>query len=258
MHGSSGDRWIVTTPRKRADLNPAGEHTARRLGLRFAARGETSFAALFEQFGVAGIYVETDEGPLIETRFGSIIYHENTSPLRTKKGAKPDALLRALEPRPADSVLDATIGMGCDSLVIATALDAGRVTGLESSILLADLVARGLTNREFKKKHISEAAARIKVARADHLDFLRGCADGSYDLIYFDPMFAESVEASTVMRRIRQIADARPLSSDALAEARRAARRRIVVKGRRGFFEDIEFDRIIQSGNTVFYGVIDV
>lgn len=261
MHGSSAEPWVVTTPRKRGDLNGAAERTARRLGLPFVERGDSSFDAIFERSGASAIYVEMDEHALIQTKAGPIIYHEGTAVLRTKKKKEPDALLRALEPLPGDRVLDATLGMACDSLVIATRLIDGKITGLESNILLADLVARGLKDRRFKRKHIEEAARMIEVVHTDHLDFLRRCGDGAFDLVYFDPMFSETVEASSSMKRIKQIADDRPLNVEALAEAERVARRRIVVKGRRGIFEPIvfsRFPRIIPSGRSIFYGIIDV
>jgi len=258
MHGSGDERWIVTTPRKRPDLNPVAECTARRLGIRFVERGEDSFVTLFEREGAVAVYVETESGPLIQTKEGPIVFHEGTAALRTGKTGVPDALIRALDPKLVDKVLDATLGMASDSIVIATTLKGGKVTGIESNPLLADLVARGLVSRKFSRGWIREAAGRIEVLRADHTEFMRSCDDGSYDLVYFDPMFSEPVRASSSMWRMRQVADDRPLSDEAMDEARRVARRRIVVKGRRGFFGTIRFDGIVTSGKSIFYGIINV
>ena len=62
------------------------------------------------------------------------------------------------------------------------------------------------------------------------------------------------------MQRIREIAQDTPLDIETLTLARRAARRRVVIKGRRGCFLnlDSQFDEIVPSGGTVFYGIINV
>jgi hypothetical protein len=258
MRGSSAERWIVTTPRRRHDLNRKARETAARLGLEFIARGVEPFDRIFERAGADAAYVETDKFPLIHTAAGEIYFHINTAGRRTSHGGEPDALIRALAPRPEDSVLDATLGIGCDALVIATQLTSGKLTGVESNPLLADLVSRGLCDYHFKKDYLREAAGRIEVVRSDHLEFLKGRADDEFDLIYFDPMFEETVAASPTMQRIKALAEKTPLTEAAVVEARRVARRRIVIKGRRGRFLPIDFPETIPSGKTIFYGIIDV
>ncbi len=258
MHGSSDDPWIVTTPRRRTDLEMKARATAERLGVRFISRGADPFHIIFERTGAHAAIVETDEHPVIQTAAGSFFFHENTAGLRTSHNGETDALLRALDPQADDHVLDATLGIACDALVIATSLESGRLLGLESNPLIADVVARGLVEYSFKKKHLKAAAEHIDVLRADHSEFLKNRAENEFDLVYFDPMFSETVTASSSMQRIREIADKTPLSGETLREAGRVARRRIVVKGRRGCFEPIEFDRIIPSGKSIFYGIIDV
>jgi 16S rRNA (guanine1516-N2)-methyltransferase len=258
MLGSGDNRWIVTTPRRRADLNAKARETAERLGLPFVIRDEDSFDTVFEQTGAEAIYVETDDYPLIHTHAGQLFFHENTAGRRTTHTGKPDALLRALETRPGDHILDATLGLACDALVVATSLGDGKLTGIESNPLLADLVRRGFKNYTFKKKHLKGAADKIEVVCSDHTEFMRSRGDGEFDLVYFDPMFPLTVKASPMMQRVRALADKTPLSREALDEAVRVARRRVVVKGRRGCFGPFDFPRIIQSGRTVFYGIIDV
>lgn len=259
MSGSNADRWIVTTPRRRYDLNKRANETAGRLGLKFVARQADPYEKIFEETGAEAAYVETDDYPIIHTRAGDFYFHINTAGRRTKNVEEPDTLIRALEPLPGDHILDATLGIACDALVVATRLTTGIITGVESNLLLADLARRGLNDYDYKRKeYLKQAALRIEVVNADHKEFLRGCADGEYDLIYFDPMFEETVVTSNSMQRQRAVADMEPLSTEAVSEAKRVAKRRIVIKGRRGRFLPVEFDRILSSGKTIFYGIIDV
>jgi len=259
MSGSSAEPWVVTTPRKRFDLNAKAEETAARLNLRFAVRGDNSVDKLLESMNAKGLYVETDGAPLIQTSEGAFRFHENTSGQRTKNLGATDALLRALEPRPSDNVLDATLGIACDALVIATALTGGgKLVGLESCPILADMTRRGIESCDIKAANIREASRRIHVVSADHSEYMRRANDGEFDLVYFDPMFPETVAGSAAMRRMRAVADERPLSAESISQAIRIAARRVVVKGRRGYFNDIRFSKIIESGRSIYYGVIEV
>lgn len=249
---------IVTTPRKRDDLEPRALETAARTGLEYAPRRERSYAALFEETGADALYVEADEAPFVHTKKGRFFYHENTAGMRTKKGAGADPAIRALDVRPGDTIIDATLGLGCDALVIATALGDGSITGLESSVPIADIVARGLAAYEYSSPRLADAAKRINVVRADCFEYLAQRPDSSVDVIYFDPMFESTVETSSSMQRLKELADHRALTPEIIGEARRAARRRVVVKARRGALGAIGFSDILPSGNRIFYGIIEV
>ena len=250
---------IVTTPREREDLESAAQATARRLGLKFVPRAGLSLKKLFEEFGVAGVWVE-GETPVLHTRLGPIKYHEGSAVLRTKPNrTERDALARALDLRPDDHILDATPGMAVDALVAATYLnDSGRITGVEASPLLCELVRLGLRRHTFKTPALAAAAQRIELVCASHAEYLESCGGDSFDAVYFDPMFDHTVQASAMMQRIRCVAVEDPLTPEALALAGRAARRCVVVKTRRGFFSDINFHDYIPSGSSVGYGVIHV
>ncbi|HOO56695.1 MAG TPA: class I SAM-dependent methyltransferase [bacterium] len=257
MPGSNAEPWIVTTPRKREDLEEKARETARRTGVPFVRRNEVSVKSFFEDAGLVAMYIEAAEAPIIQTRKGSFYYHENTAGMRTKIPGRVDAVIRALGVEPGDTVLDCTLGIGCDALVAATALETGTLTGIEVNPLLADLVRRGLENYEYSSEKLAAAASRIKVINSDYGKFLAGCEENVFDVVYFDPMFALTVEASPSMQRIRELAEKEPLAEGAIEAALRAARKRVVIKGRRGCFGSLRFDSIVPSGRTVFYGIIE-
>lgn len=247
---------IVTTGRKRGPVAEA-QRIADRLGLPYVPRQDTSFEDLFDTWQVPAIYVIGEGQRAIETRRGRLIFHEGSAVLRTRPQDPPDPLIETMALQPGDHVLDATLGLAVDALVVARGLKEGTVTGIESHPMLEDLVASGLRDGPFTRKWLREAAGRIHTVRAEHFEYLNKAADGSFDVINFDPMFAETVTKSHNMQRLREFANDTPVTEEVLREAVRVARRCVVVKCRRGCFEGIHWDRWRAAGKNVFYGVLD-
>ena len=117
----------------------------------------------------------------------------------------------------------------------------GEVVALEANPVVAFLIEHGL--QTFTGEHpLTEAAMRrIKVVASDYLDYLRTQPDDSFDAVYFDPMFRHPFEESSGIHPLRRLADPRPLSPEAVAEACRVARRRVVLKESS---RSLEFDRL--------------
>jgi SAM-dependent methyltransferase len=136
-----------------------------------------------------------------------------------------DPFLEAAGLEPGDRVLDCTAGLGADALVAAAAVGPrGRVTGLEASRPLAAWTGEGIAR-------LAQAPARrVEVRCAEHLAWLAAAPARSFDVVVFDPMFRHARAEPGGFDLIRRLADARPLSPEALAEARRVARRWVVVK----------------------------
>ncbi|HZY05087.1 MAG TPA: class I SAM-dependent methyltransferase [Anaeromyxobacteraceae bacterium] len=136
-----------------------------------------------------------------------------------------DPFLAAADFWPGESVLDCTLGIGADALVAAAAVgQGGRVLGLEASPPLAALVDEGL------RLLTHPAARRVEVRRAEHGTFLAACPERSFDVVVFDPMYREARAQNPSFDLVRRLGDPRPLSPEALARARRVARRRVLVK----------------------------
>ena len=99
---------------------------------------------------------------------------------------------------------------------------------------------------------------RVEVARADYGNFLRGEADDAWDVVYFDPMFATTVAAARGLDMIRRLARAGGPTSADIDQARRVARRRVVMKDR---LPGPELERLgftaIHQGRRVCYGALD-
>jgi len=145
--------------------------------------------------------------------------------VRARQG-EVDPLVRAAGLEPGDVVLDATLGLGGDALVAAHATGA-KVIGIESSPVLAAFVTAGL-RRLLAPGRV--AAERIEVRCADHRAALREMPDGSVDVILFDPMFRTAAQSGALFDLVRELANPAPLEADTLREARRVARKGVLVK----------------------------
>ena len=142
-----------------------------------------------------------------------------------------DPLLEAADVREGDTVLDATLGFGADSIILALGTGAGgTVLGIEKQPVVASLVRKGLRLPGDYPGWFTDAMQRITVVQDDSFRLLRLLPDSSVDVVYLDPMFAEAVDTSPAIDRLRPVAATDPLTEAWIGEALRVARRRIVVK----------------------------
>lgn len=169
---------------------------------------------------------------------GSCAFSPGLATVRLKRLDKgeqaQDVIVRLGELRPGDVVVDGTVGLAADALVCARAVGpTGRVLGAEASLPIWALVSEGLAP--------DARSAHIEVRRASALELLRGLPGGSADVVCLDPMFDRPSKAAPGFAVLRRYAVHAPLDAETLAEARRVARRWVLVKaGRYGQ----EFERL--------------
>lgn len=145
--------------------------------------------------------------------------------LRARKG-EPDPLVTAARLAPGERVLDATLGLGGDALVCAQATGA-QVVALEQSGLVAAFAQAALRRLP---RHGLSPGALIEVRRADHREALRALPDASFDVVLLDPMFRRTGDAAPLFDLLRLHAEHAPLEAATLREARRVARRGVLIK----------------------------
>ena len=140
-----------------------------------------------------------------------------------------DQLVRVAGLREGERVLDCTLGLGADAQVAARLVGpGGSVIALEKSPALYLLARHGLKGLE---RH--PAACAVSVVYADAAEFLRTLPDGAFDVVLFDPMFESPKKAQPGFALLRRHADYSPLTRETVEEARRVARRVVVLKGSR-------------------------
>ncbi|WP_407945758.1 class I SAM-dependent methyltransferase [Paenibacillus puerhi] len=247
---------------------PNGEQQeqARALALKFGGRSlqrrQMTLAQLRERFGEEDILVITKER--LEFHHAGrqpLFFHPSTASIRVKRLLKGDRdpLLELCGTRPGDRVVDCTAGLGSDSIVFSFAVGPlGAVTALESAEVPGYLLSEGIKTYHSDVPGLNEAMRRIDVQTVDHLEFLRSQPDDSFDIVYFDPMFRKPITESASIRAIRGIADDRELSLEAVNEAKRVARRVVVLKEHRDSreFERLGFHVERRPSTKIAYGVI--
>lgn len=256
---------IVTTGRKSsAQSIEMARQAAEILHCQFIERQQESVEKLKEITGAEAVLVAKKQQYILHTEQGELFFHPSMAHLRVKNlrlGIK-DHLVEAMGLQAGMSVLDCTMGMGADSIVASYVVtDAGRVVSLEVSPVIAFVISYGMKNLTAENYAIHEAMRRIEVVNTDYLSYLKKQADKSFDIVYFDPMFRYPIKSSSHLKPLRTVSDHSAVPAEAIIEAKRVARKRVVLKENS---RSLEFSRLgfltIDGGkySRVAYGYIDL
>lgn len=254
-----GDVQFVTTSRRATEAEVKDAvGLAERLGLPYKERE----GPLRPEDGA--ILVVTKEKLVIESSSGPLFFHPGMAKPRIAalRQGRRDVMVDAMGLEEGMAVLDGTLGLGADAIVTSYVTGSqGRVVGVEAVPALAEVVAQGLAAYVFPHDDIVEAMRRIQVVPTDHRQYLTSQGDGSFDVVYFDPLFQDPVRETIHMQPWRQLGSRRSLDKDVIDEAMRVARHRVVVKERQGsdVFRQLGIDRIVGGkGSRIAYGVLEV
>ncbi|WP_027417131.1 class I SAM-dependent methyltransferase [Aneurinibacillus terranovensis] len=188
-------------------------------------------------------------------------FHPDMAMLRIKRlrSGDTDVMVTICNLHEGSRFLDCTLGLASDALVASYAVgQKGRVVGIESEPILFRVVAEGLKRYRTNVSELKEAMSRIEVIHCDHLTFLRKCKDNSFDVVYFDPMFFAPIHASVGLEPLRPFANNARLAEEAVAEAKRVAAQRVVMKNHTQSedFARLGFERAAKLERSFTYGVI--
>lgn len=106
------------------------------------------------------------------------------------KGAEPSGL----------TVVDATAGLGEDSLLLAAA--GYNVVMYENDPVIAALL-RSALGRARDAAELSEAAARMELREEDSVEALTGAEGPAPDIVYLDPMFPERKKSGAIKKKFQ-------------------------------------------------------
>ena len=221
---------VTTSGQPPEALVARAREAARAWGLPFLPRRRKAPLGPLLAHAADALLVFEREGVSLCDALGSFFFNPGMAHLRRLRilaGQRDDALLRVTELRAGDHVLDCTLGLGQDALVAALAVGpTGRVVALEKSLALYAVVSEGL------KAYASGPEARaVEAVHADAREYLRGLPARAFDVVCFDPMFEKPTKAQPGFELLRRFAEHAPLLPETLEEARRVARRWVVVKG---------------------------
>ncbi|SEJ15841.1 Putative SAM-dependent methyltransferase [Bhargavaea ginsengi] len=240
------------------------QHVAGELGTDFVPRKKRSVRKLMGEFGrpvvVAGkeryeYHTDPDVKPLF--------FHPGLAAIRIKRlqSGGNDAMVDVCGLRPGDTFLDCTMGLASDSTVASFVTGpSGRVTACEADPMVTYIVGHGLATYSDSPEEVLESMRRIDVRNTQASDFLQNCDSKSYDIVYLDPMFEETIEEAAAFAPLRS-AGVHNLPDERLfRDAVRVARRRVVLKAhfRSELFDRYGFTRIERPNTKFHYGFIGI
>ncbi|GAB2548889.1 class I SAM-dependent methyltransferase [Gracilibacillus alcaliphilus] len=230
----------------------------------YIPRKKTSIAKLKERHQRDILVVGGEQlylSPLLQSE--KVFFHPSLAMIRAKRIAKgeSDTFIEVAGLKPGMSLLDCTLGLASDSMIASmTVGDTGHVTGIEGSFPLAVLLKEGLSSLDTGYSVLNEAMRLVEVEYGDHVDYLQTLPNNSYDVVYFDPMFTETVEESVHMQAIKATVLTNDLSEQIIEEAKRVASTRVVLKDhwQSKRFEQYGFKQLKRRSALFHYGIIDL
>lgn len=209
-------------------LEKMARDIARRNDLTFVPRNRASFtdATLVLEKHSLILYSKNKEAKLF--------FHPSMARIRIGKADlhRENYFIRALDVKEGDHILDCTLGLATDAIVAAQAVGKeGKITGLESEKLIAQIVRTGM-DIYYDEKNLNwqEIFSRIEVRNENYKNYLSSLEDNSFDIVYFDPMFETSITTSDSISPLRKWANFEYPDQNDILQAVRVARRRVVMK----------------------------
>ena len=193
----------------------------------------------------------------------SLFFHPGSTMFRVKRFKKGgyDPYLEAMKLEKGTTVFDATLGMATDAILASYIVgESGKVFGVEKNPILAYLVKDGLQTFKYPLDPLFEVAMRaIKVKSGDYISLLKEMKKNTWDVVYFDPMFHQPIEASKGIEPLRTVSCYDQLTEKGIKEALRVARQRVVVKAHycSPVFEQYGMQVYRRKTAQFHYGVIE-
>jgi 16S rRNA (guanine1516-N2)-methyltransferase len=231
-------RAVCTTPwNVNSKANERMIAFAKWFGCGTVPRNKRSIEQVFTDEGV-DIVIVANEDPTLYHKLAPeqpLFFHIGMAGQRIQnmRHGSVDRLVRVAAIQPGDTVVDATMGLGLDTMVLSVAVgEQGRVIAVESSWYLARLFLYGIRHSKALSAALRRAFLNIEVICGHHEDVLRNMESNSVDVVYFDPMFRRPTQKPSSIDAGRAWANPEPLSDAAWIEAQRVARRSVILKER--------------------------
>jgi len=256
---------VTTASRFHAGRTAQARALADTLNAPFVPRRDETLAEVAGSAHVSRLLIVEHAGlRLLDLPTGTTYaHHANLLPIRAASLARgePDLFVQAAQIVPGDAILDCTAGFGTEAtLASLLAGPSGHVTALESALALAQVTRAGMQNpARSLGKELGNAMRRVHVLPAEAGAFLQGCPARSFDIVCFDPFFGERLTGSEQsVSPLALFGDTRPLALATLAQARRVARKRVVLKAPKADplppgFADAVFSAVVTRKSRVCF-----
>jgi 16S rRNA (guanine1516-N2)-methyltransferase len=257
-------QFVVTTTQS---INTVSDDMAQFIEaaqLVYVPRLHDSLSKIAAENDADGVIVWETTGPVLYIEQEKLFFHPSMAKCRIaayRKKKQEDIMIKACQLKPGDSFLDCTLGMGADAIVAAYFAETGRVTGLESHTIIAQVISWGMKMYAGNMPWLNKAIKHIEIINRDHKSYLSQLADRTYDIVYFDPMFTQPILHSQPILPLRKLANHDHLDRKVIQDACRVAKKCVVLKTQAADseIERLGFTRVMGSKhNPIVYGVIEV
>lgn len=255
---------VTTAGRTNEEMMEKAQHIAQDLHIPYIERNKEAIKDIQER-EEADVLVVGKNRLEIHAKGGAepVFFHPNSAMFRAKRiiNGEGDPFLEAVQLTGGMSMLDCTLGLASDSIIASLVTGKeGRITGIEGNRFLAYLVKQGLQEWETDLPEMNEAMKRIQIVNKNYEAYLHCCPDNSFDVVYFDPMFPEKIEESNGIKGLRQVALYSTLTENVLKEAKRVAKKRIVLKDhwQSPRFEQFGFNVYRRKTAKFHFGVMEL
>ncbi|MDF2535764.1 MAG: Protein-L-isoD(D-D) O-methyltransferase [Bacillales bacterium] len=253
--------FVTTIERTTDDFNKKAIKISEELNLPFVVRNRVTVKKLMNQYQSDCLVVGND---LVFNSFltgQSVFFHPNFAQVRLKRYLKGemDSFLDIAMIEPGDHVLDCTLGFASDAILASVKVgENGSITGLENNKIWAYILKQGLKEYETKFMELKNALNKIRCLNMDYEEYLLNAPNKSYDIVYFDPMFEQSIEESNGLNNLKIFASNKKLTKETIYQAIRVARKQIILKAhyKSPLFEELGFKVFVRKSSKFHFGVI--
>lgn len=256
-------KFVVTTTQSTDSVSETMAQFINESQFEYAPRLRGSLVKIAAENGADGVIVWEATGPILYIGDKKLFFHPSMAKCRIaayRKKEQEDIMIKASQLQQGDSFLDCTLGMGADSIVAAYFSETGKITGLESQAVIAQVMSWGMKMYDGQMPWLNKVIKNIEIINCDHKLYLCQQPDKSYDIVYFDPMFTQPIFHSQPISPLRKLANHDHLDRKVIKEACRVAKKRVVMKTQ-AVDEELErlgFNKVIGSKhNPIIYGVIE-
>ena len=162
-----------------------------------------------------------------------LFFHPGLSVLRIlniEVGNK-DRFIEACGLKQGSSLLDCTMGLGCDAITASYVTGAeGSTVALEAAPEIALIAETGMKNFSDESDQIISAMRRIEIINVNSRQYLINSPGDQFDCIYFDPMFRRPKLASSGLNMLRPFAYHAEIEMQDIALALDKTKKYVVVK----------------------------
>ncbi|MDU5656391.1 MAG: class I SAM-dependent methyltransferase [Negativicoccus succinicivorans] len=229
--------WGITTGYKPTDEQRLqAQKLASEWQLPYVERGHTSLRRLAERTRIFRWLVQLQRGLVATDGKTRLEFHLQMAKLRAlnwerKRQDHFADLLHEVSPK---RFLDATFGRGSDAIMAAYTLPENvQIIALEKSFPVYAVGREGLRSMKVSEAPaLTAALRRIHLLHVDVNDYLKKQPDNHFDVIYFDFMFHHTVSQTNNLSDLRIFAAQSRLDEILWEDAKRVAKKRIIVKNR--------------------------